>query len=121
MQKSLGFLALSALAMVHARSASAMDVPTIKDKDGKAYFCANAKCAGNSECAGAGNATCGSQNKCSNTEQKYMSGWISAKNKAECEKDGLGKWMVYKKEYSVKEGNLSPFAPPAKATKKTKA
>ncbi len=121
MQKSLGALAVSALASILAESASAMDVPQVKEKDGKSYFCANAKCAGNSECAGAGNASCGSLNKCSNTEQKFLTGWIGAKSKDDCEKNGLGKWMLYKSEYSVKNGNVAPLAPKAKkeAGKKT--
>ena len=113
MQKSLGSLAVSAMATLLAQQAAAMDVPQVKDKDGKTYFCANAKCAGNSECAGAGNAACGSQNKCANTDQKYLTGWVGAKSKAECEKDGQGKWIVYKAEYSVKNGNVAPLAPRA--------
>jgi hypothetical protein len=110
-KKQLGRLAASAMALLATQAAYSMDVKTSKGADGKTYFCANAKCSGNSECAGAGNAACGSLNKCSNTEQKYLTGWISANDKAQCEKDGMGKWMVYKPEYSAKQGNVAPLAP----------
>ncbi len=108
-KKNLGLLAASTLALLSAKSAFAMDVATVKDKDGKVYFCANAKCAGNSECAGAGNAKCGSQNKCANTDQKMLVGWVSAPSKEVCEKDGMGKWMAFKKEYGVNDGNVAPL------------
>lgn len=106
----LGKLAVATLALIGSTAASAMDVATVKGKDGKLYFCANAKCAGNSECAGAGNAACGSLNKCANTEQKKLTGWVSAPDQATCEKDGLGKWLLFKKEYGVKDGNVAPLA-----------
>lgn len=117
-KKQVGRLAASTLALLTAQGALAMDVATVKDKDGKLYFCANAKCAGNSECAGAGNAKCGSLNKCANTEQKMLSGWVSAPNKETCEKDGMGKWMLFKKEYSVKSGNVAPLGPAQKSAPK---
>ncbi len=96
-----------------------MDVHTTKGKDGKDYFCANATCAGKSSCMGAGNAKCGSQNKCANTEQGYLSGWFFAEDKETCEK-GTGKWMLYKKEYGFKNGNKPPFGT-AKAKPEDKA
>lgn len=117
-KRQLGRLAASTLALLSTQAAFAMDVATVKDKDGKVYFCANAKCAGNSECAGAGNAKCGSLNKCANTEQKKLVGWVSAPNKETCEKDGMGKWMLFKKEYSVKSGNVAPLAAAAKPAEK---
>ncbi len=114
MSKTLGSLAIATLASLCAQDLLAsMEMPTVKDKDGKTYFCANAKCASYSDCAGAGNATCGSLNKCANTEQKYLSGWISAKTKETCEKDGLGKWIVFKPEYTLKGGNVAPLRPKA--------
>jgi hypothetical protein len=81
-----------------AEQSQAMDVATIKAKDGKDYFCANAKCAGNSECAGAGNAQCGAMNKCSNTAQGYLTGWLGATDQAQCEAEGRGKWLAFKKD-----------------------
>jgi len=97
--------------------AFAMDVHTTKGKDGKDYFCANATCSGKSSCMGAGNASCGSQNKCANTAQGYLTGWFFAEDKDVCEK-GTGKWLHYKKEYGFKNGNQPPFGT-AKVNKKT--
>lgn len=116
----IGCLAVSAMSVLSSTLAFGMDVSTVKDKDGKVYFCANAKCAGNSECMGAGNASCGALNKCGNTEQKKLVGWVSAPDKAACEKDGLGKWMQYKKEYGVKDGNVAPLAAAKSKGRQTK-
>lgn len=108
--QKLGYLAVGLVAGLAAKSAMAMDVSLVKGKDGKEYFCANAKCAGNSDCAGAGNASCASQNKCGSTEQKFLSGWIAADDKAMCEQKGKGKWLLFKKEYGLKNGNKPPLA-----------
>lgn len=107
-------LAASMIGLMLAKESLAMDVYTVKGKDGKDYFCANSKCAGNSSCVGAGNASCGSQNKCATTAQGYLSGWFYADDKEACEK-GPGKWMLYKKEYGFAAGNKPPFG---KAKKK---
>ncbi|WP_141733521.1 hypothetical protein [Oligoflexus tunisiensis] len=118
--KKLSRLAASMAGLILASQAQAdMDVHTTKGKDGKDYFCANAKCAGNSSCMGAGNSKCGSQNKCAKTEQGYLTGWFFAEDKETCEK-GTGKWMLYKKEYGFKTGNRPPFGTTkAKDTTKT--
>ncbi len=110
MKKNLGLFAVALLGSVLAQHASGMDVETIKDsKTGKVYFCANATCAGNATCMGAGNAGCGGLNKCVK-ELGYPIGWVGAPNKERCEKEGGGKWMLFKKEYSIKGGNVAPLA-----------
>ena len=105
-----GFYAASLVGTLLSTSGRSedMDVHTTKGKDGKVYFCANATCAGKSSCMGAGNAKCGSQNKCANTDQGYLTGWFFAEDKETCEK-ATGKWMLYKKEYGFKSGNKPPF------------
>ena len=122
-KKRLGYLAATTMTLLAAQPAWSMDVTTVKGKDGKNYFCANAKCATNSECKGAGNASCGSLNKCGNTEQKKLVGWVSAPDQATCEKDGMGKWLLFKKEYGINDGNVAPLATastPAKTAPKKK-
>jgi hypothetical protein len=113
----LGIYAASLVSALLSAEALAedMDVYTTKGKDGREYFCANASCAGNASCKGAGNATCGSRNKCANTSQGYLSGWFWAENKESCEK-GKGKWMLYKKEYGFNNGNKPPFGTAKKST-----
>lgn len=107
--KKLSRLAASMVGLLLASEGYAdMDVHTVKGKDGKDYFCANAKCAGNSSCMGAGNNKCGSQNKCASTAQGHLTGWFYADDKEACEK-GPGKWMLFKKEYSFAGGNKPPF------------
>lgn len=107
--KKISGIAASLVGLIVASQAQAdMDVHTVKGKDGKEYFCANAKCAGNSSCQGAGNNACGSKNKCASTDQGYLSGWFYADTKEECDK-GSGKWMLFKKEYGFKNGNKPPF------------
>jgi hypothetical protein len=118
--KKISGIAASLFGLIVASQAQAdMDVHTVKGKDGKDYFCANSKCAGNSSCQGAGNNTCGSKNKCASTDQGYLSGWFYADTKEECEK-GPGKWMLFKKEYGFKNGNKPPFGTKKAAASKTK-
>ena len=108
--QKLGSLAVTLIASMLTSAATAMDVSIVKDKAGKEYFCANAKCAGLSDCAGAGNASCANLNKCAKSEQKHLSGWLGADDKAMCEKAGKGKWLLFKKEYSLKHGNKAPLS-----------
>lgn len=99
---------MSVMMGLEAKAADDMDIHKVKGKDGKEYFCANATCAGNSSCMGAGNDKCGGKNKCASTSQGYLTGWFYADDKESCEK-GVGKWVLYKKEYEHKNGNKLPF------------
>ncbi|HYX38972.1 MAG TPA: hypothetical protein VE954_38200 [Oligoflexus sp.] len=110
MKKNLGQIAAAMVCALAARDGFSMDVQIVKDKKtGKEYFCANAKCAGNSVCMGAGNDACGSNNKCAKT-LGHPIGWTDAPDKKICEENGAGKWMLFKKEYSIKAGNVAPLA-----------